>query len=384
MPKTSRYANQRDGDDRGDRRQPPSSSGRRDNYDDQDDDDESVYAAGGNGDFQSFYRGKATAKPQTPPPSNHTAHTARPPRTEASQHHPPPSQSPSRGAGRGVAGAGAAAGAQRDREQEREWDSSDHAGSAERGRAKPRGGYDGRGKRRSVRDSLMSIASADGRSCGLTVGCWIILGIIGALLVALALIGYFLWPRYPTFSILSVTANDTTTVYPITVGGYMFNTTLRLTIAVNNPNKYSMSFSALSLTSKLKIVPSDFNNVVQFVGKSPLQAAAGVTDLAKSTWGNLVAAPNGVTTFTDLAHAINYYTTPNGSDDPGLAELISGCGVISGSGTHIMSASYFASLDGTAISSLGFHPTSFGSFDFACPPSLGAMIRATYSTSLAP
>eukprot|EP00842_Homolaphlyctis_polyrhiza_P005699 jgi/Hompol1/612/HPOL_005385-RA len=239
-----------------------------------------------------------------------------------------------------------------------------------------------------IRQSIISSTGSEkrGKFFGLSVGGWSILAGVFILIVGLAVIGFFFWPRYPTVTVKLTQLADSppASTLPIIQGGVFFNASVGVVVVVNNPNKYDLKLASLTMTTKLVVPPADLTSP-QFTGHpalaipNPSPQPLGTLNL------NSVVATAGSTTEFSTVMLINYYATPNGWDDAGLAELISGCGVLSSTQQHLMTATFFSSIqmDGF-LSSFGFSPTSSGQFMFACPPSLGPKIRQTYSSILMP
>eukprot|EP00842_Homolaphlyctis_polyrhiza_P005175 jgi/Hompol1/5659/HPOL_001770-RA len=214
-------------------------------------------------------------------------------------------------------------------------------------------------------------------------GLIIFASVLAFVLVVLAVIGYFFFPRNPDMKVnwIEAVKNSITPVSLADDGvNLMVSMQLTLYVSVVNINKYALRTNRIDLNAAVQPNVTQLSGIVLAPGKSnPLQPAPGFeASIGTSNISVPMTFPSSLNTSFTMDFMLKYTTTPDPLSDVGFGEVLQSCGLL-GPTRRPMLIHYRATATIDFLAKFGFVPTFDNFISINCP---GDIIRALESFNL--
>ncbi|KAJ3411892.1 hypothetical protein HDV05_001527 [Chytridiales sp. JEL 0842] len=220
----------------------------------------------------------------------------------------------------------------------------------------------------------------------------ICLSITAVILVALGVVGFFYWPRFPEIKVVELKLNE------IDGGAFQFDLpesakgnlnqmtitlNLKMNVSLFNNNLYALKLETLDLKAYMICNKTEIKanrnprslNIEKLIGPAPVGRDPSYVPsftplIGTSKKGNLFFPPKSNTTFEMI---FEFKFTPDPMvgllDDPAFAELLNVCGVTA-SRRRPVRIDYYASSQVAILKSLGYVPVVEGFLNVECPATM--------------
>ncbi|KAJ1342677.1 hypothetical protein BSLG_002775 [Batrachochytrium salamandrivorans] len=161
-------------------------------------------------------------------------------------------------------------------------------------------------------------------------GMYIVGGITAGLVVLAAILGFFLFPRFPSLKVLDIQVipdSNQLSSNPDGVG-LIVKLAMAMNVSVVNPNRYHLKIETIDLSAMLQPNVTQLSGISLGTGAAPLAPVAGqgVQIGSGQHPTPIIFPPKQNTTFI-LNFNLSYVTTDL-LEDVGLGELLQGCGFL--------------------------------------------------------
>ncbi|KAI8918080.1 hypothetical protein BC831DRAFT_483374, partial [Entophlyctis helioformis] len=142
-----------------------------------------------------------------------------------------------------------------------------------------------------------------------------------------------------------------------------------MTVEIRNPNRYELNLNSVVMSAASLVAKSQDVNGVRITNAAPALRLNG--DVQRPLFPNpavklgytSTAGFDAVTTRV-MYFSFDYYTDPKPLTDPGVAQLMVGCGVAPGlpasTERRVMTIAYTATMDAGWLDTFGFRPVAKG------------------------
>ena len=201
-------------------------------------------------------------------------------------------------------------------------------------------------------------------------GMWLFNIFLVIFLAALAVVGYFFFPRFTQMKLIEIVPQGTGSLLPGPQGGLAVSLSMAMTVAVWNPNLYDLKVTNIDIQAFLLPNVTQLSGQIVSTTAGPIQIAQGTSVLVGNGGTNdtnILGSKQNVT--LHMPFNLNYNTNADLTKDPALAEILQACGFLN-TKPRDMQIHYKAVAVTEGIDKLGYKPVFENDFHVHCPPSI--------------